>query len=389
VNQDEPPGRPAEPAAESSGAELGGAELGGAELGGAFHRQVVGPLIGRALPRLRYAAARLGSGSDVLGLDDAMSRDHDWGLRLTVLVDEADRAAAAPLGELLARDLPDQFRGRPVRFATSWDAAAVPQVQVATVGDFAVSRLGVNPLAGLSSLDWLILTGQSVLELVAGPVYADSTTELGAVRRALAWYPADVERYVLACGWQRVEQRLPFVGRTAETGQPLQSRLVCAGLASDLVSLAFLLHRRWQPYEKWREALLARLPGSDELAGALLAAVSAPGWSDREAALVAAIEALAAVQRRAGLPVPDPVVERFYDRPYRTLNAALPGLLLGGISDRVLARLRVRGGSVSQWADSVDVLADPGRRAALAAVYPDWLGPDSGPEPGIGEPPGG
>jgi hypothetical protein len=39
-----------------------------------------------------YAVGRLGSGSDVLGFDDAISRDHDWGCRLTLLVDETERA---------------------------------------------------------------------------------------------------------------------------------------------------------------------------------------------------------------------------------------------------------------------------------------------------------
>ncbi|WP_207944593.1 hypothetical protein [Actinomadura rubrisoli] len=72
----------------------------GAELAGAFHSDLVRPLLARAMPRLRYAAARLGSGSDVLGLDDAMSRDHDWGCRLTLLVDDA-------------RSTPTTWRSRP------------------------------------------------------------------------------------------------------------------------------------------------------------------------------------------------------------------------------------------------------------------------------------
>jgi hypothetical protein len=61
--------------------------LAGAGLARLFHADVVAPLLARELPRLRYAAGRLGSGSDVLGLDDPMSRDHDWGCRLTLLVD--------------------------------------------------------------------------------------------------------------------------------------------------------------------------------------------------------------------------------------------------------------------------------------------------------------
>lgn len=355
------------------------ADRSGGEVAAAFHREVVAPLIGAELPRLRYAAARLGSGSDVLGLDDARSRDHDWGLRLTLLVDEADRAAVPAVTALLDRRLPEEFRGLPVRFPTTWDPAPKHRVTVDTVGDFAVGRLGVSPqagrdaLAGMSSLDWLTLTGQAVLEITAGPVYADATAELAPVRRRLAWYPPDVERYVLACGWNRLAQRMPFVGRTAETGQPLGSLLLCAGLASDLISLAFLLHRRWEPYEKWREAMFARLPCAASLAGPLAAACGAAAWADREAGLAACVEVLAQVQRGAGLPTPDRAVTQFFDRPYLTVSGELSRLLLAQVADPVLARLGARAGSVAQWVDSVDVLAHPGRRAILAGVYRSWL----------------
>jgi hypothetical protein len=107
-----------------------GLDLSGRELAAAFHREVVGPLLARELPRLRYAAARLGSGSDVLGLDDTMSRDHDWGCRLTLLVDEVDRPAVAAMGDLLAHELPERFLGYPVRFAVTWDETVAHQVQV-------------------------------------------------------------------------------------------------------------------------------------------------------------------------------------------------------------------------------------------------------------------
>jgi hypothetical protein len=61
-----------------------------AELCRLFFAEVVKPLIDDAFPRLRYAAALLGSGSEVLGFDTAMSTDHDWGPRVDLFVGEDD-----------------------------------------------------------------------------------------------------------------------------------------------------------------------------------------------------------------------------------------------------------------------------------------------------------
>jgi hypothetical protein len=345
--------------------------LPGAELSRRFSAGVVEPLLSRAVPGLEYAAARLGSGSDVLGLDDPMSRDHDWGCRLTLLVDEDARDAVPRIRRMLEEELPERFGEFPVRFPVTWDRTVSHNVEVATVADFAVSRLGVDPVAGLSVLDWLTVTGQSVLELTAGPVFTDRTRTLAAVRRLLTWYPPDVERYVLAAGWQRLCQLMAMVGRTAEAGDELGSRLLSAGLTQDLVWLAFALSRRWAPYDKWRGTVFRSLPVAARL-GSLLDAVAAPGWRERESALAAACEVLVDVQRERGLPAPEAAVIPFWSRPYRMVDEAVPRGLLAGITDPEVARLPAAVGSIEQWVDSVDVLSYPGRRAALQAAYRAW-----------------
>lgn len=230
------------------------------------------------------------------------------------------------------------------------------------------SRLGVDPFGGLSALDWLSVTGQSVLEVTAGPVFIDRTRSLAAVRALLAWYPPDVERYVLSAGWQRLCQSLPMVGRTAGTGDELGSRLLSAGLAGDLVWLAFALSRRWAPYAKWRGTVFRSLPVAARLGPLLDAAVAAPGWRERENALAAACEVLLDIQRQRGLPAPRFAVIPFFDRPYRTVDQAVPQGLLAGITDSEVARLPPAG-SVEQWIDCTDVLSSPGRRAALPTAY--------------------
>jgi hypothetical protein len=327
----------------------------GAQFAEAFYREAVKPLLDREFPGLRYLAGRLGSGSDVIGFDDARSRDHDWGCRLNLLTDDP---APASLGELLERELPQTFRGRPVRFPVTWNPHDVHQVDIQTVQDFAASRLGVIPA---SDLDWLCLTGHSVLETVGGPVFHDETASFSPLKDLLSWYPEEVWYFVLASGWQKLAQSLHFVGRTADTGQELQSRLLTSRMITELIRLAFLLERSWIPYVKWTEAALRRLP----IAGRLRFTDSGT-WQEREQGLVDAIEVLAAKQRDLGLPTPDIAVQQFYDRPYRTVTAGLAEQLRAGAGDLQALPLI---GSIEQWVDSVDILARPEDRPATLETY--------------------
>ncbi|HEX4256306.1 MAG TPA: DUF4037 domain-containing protein [Streptosporangiaceae bacterium] len=353
--------------------DTGLAGASGADVARLFHAEAVAPILAREFPRLRYAAGRLGSGSDVLGLDDAMSRDHDWGCRLTLLVDQAD-AAAVPAGrDRLAAQLPDSWRGRPVRFATSWDHSEVHRVEVATVGDFARSRLGIDPLGPLAAVDWLMLTGQGVLEVTAGPVFIDQTTELRPVREVLRWYPAEVDRYLLAAGWLLVSFRLPMHGRAADRGDEAGSRVIAGAISGGLLRLALLVHRRWAPYEKWLGTAVRGLPDGAALTGFLTAATSAPDRGSREEAMAAAAEIILDVQRDRGVPVPRPAFNQYWDRPYPHVNPSVIRSLQAGIKDPDLTRLPAELGSIEQWCGDVELLARPSRRIALAAAYRAWL----------------
>lgn len=62
-----------------------------------------------------------------------------------------------------------------MRFPVTWDSSVTHKVHVATVAEFTASCLGVDPTGGLSVPGWLSLTGQSVLEVTASPVFVDRT----------------------------------------------------------------------------------------------------------------------------------------------------------------------------------------------------------------------
>lgn len=205
--------------------------------------------------------------------------------------------------------------------------------------------------------------------MVVGPtgrVFRDDTGELAEARRRLAWYPDDVWRYLLGCQWQRVAQLEPFVGRTGDVGDELGSRLIAASLVGDAMRLAFLIERQYAPYAKWFGTAFQRLTLAPALGGYLEAALVATGWRERESALVTGFERLGHASNALEFAdAVDPSPRRFYDRPYRVLDAHR----FRDALDRTIADPAVRAviervgwvGAVDQLSDCVDLLTDNDR----------------------------
>jgi hypothetical protein len=287
----------------------------GRELSRLFYEEAVAPLAGD----VRHSAALLGWGSDVLGFDTERSTDHGWGPRVQLFVeaDDVERVAAA-----VDEGLPATFRGWPVRFG--WDEHPVRHhVTVAPLGDWLVDeQLGFDPRAGMTVPDWLTAPQQLLLEVTAGLVFHDGLDELLPLREALAWYPHDVWLWLLACAWRRVDQEEPFVGRAAEAGDELGSRIVAARLARDLMRLCFLLERRYAPYAKWLGSAFRRLPVSQGVGPPLERALAADDHPAREEALVEAVQLVAAAHNALGLTkAVDPSARLFHERPFRVLGS--------------------------------------------------------------------
>ncbi|PRY14447.1 DUF4037 domain-containing protein [Kineococcus rhizosphaerae] len=336
----------------------------GADLARRFHHEVVEPLVRGEFGDVPLVAGRFGGGSDVLGHDDDVSADHDWGLRTTLLV-----PAGPPVARFLQDALPAEFAGHPVRFPTTWDGSARHRVEVATVEDFVRARLGVGPQDPWSVADWLSFTGQAVLELRAGPVFADDEGRWEELRRRLTWYPDDVWRYLVASAWKQLEQELPFVGRTGSRGDDLGSRVIAARLGEVAVRLGLLLDRTWAPYAKWLGTAAAAAPGGRVLP-ALSRALRAQDWREREDALCAALEDLLAHQRDV-LGGPARATGPFHDRPFRGVVEHLAEDVLAPVTDPAVRALPLGAGSVEGFVRAVDVLVRPDLRRALAAGLTD------------------
>ncbi|MET8149857.1 DUF4037 domain-containing protein [Actinoplanes sp. NPDC049668] len=349
-----------------------------------FYAEAVRPLLEQAYPGLPHAAARVGPGSEVLGFDSERSADHDWGPRLELFLTAGDAARHGErLSALLADRLPKRVRGWPtnfepadvrVRVMTDTTGPVAHRVHITDVASWSAGLLGFDARGGVTAADWLATPAQRLAEVTGGAVFHDDIGELTGLRERLRWYPADVWRCLLAAQWTRIAQEEAFVGRAAEAGDDLGSRLLAARLARDVMRLCLLLGRRYPPYGKWLGTAFARLPGAAAIAAALREAVAADDPARRESALCDAYEATGRWQNRLGLARPvDPARRQYHDRPYRVIDAArFAAALIERVEDPALAAAAPYG-AVDQYVDSTDVLCRPDLTGALAAV----LGRDS------------
>jgi hypothetical protein len=336
----------------------------GNEISRAYYLEVVRPILEARWPGLPHTAGRLGAGSDVLGLDDATSRDHDWGLRLSLLV--ADDLVETVDAHLDA-SLPPTFAGLPTRFAFTGSTEARHHIETATVSGFLHDKLGFSDPTSMRVEDWLSVTGQAVLEVSAGPVFSDTNGVLQAARSALEWYPRDVWTYVVASCWIQLEEEMPLMGRAGQVGDERGSRVIGSRLAQTVMDLAFLLHRTWAPYSKWFGTMFDRLPDSRAIGEHLDAALGAEGWRSRQEHIARALDLVLALQHEAGLPAPAPATVPFWDRPFLFPNEEISTALLDSVTDPAVRALPRGRGGIEQITHNIAVLVDPAARRRLLA----------------------
>ncbi|MFJ9622713.1 DUF4037 domain-containing protein [Streptomyces sp. NPDC101181] len=362
--------------------------LPGLELSRILYEEAVRPILEAELPGLRYAAARVGPGSEVLGFDTARSADHDWGPRLDLFLERADAEAYGErIHRLLAERLPKHVRGWPTHFRHAGpsdpvghmeptDGPVDHRVAVREAGGWLHDQLGLRLPGAAGDIpqptvrDWLAMPQQRLAEVTGGAVFHDGVGTLTRARRELAWYPDQVWRYLLACQWQRISQEEAFVGRCAEVGDDLGSAVVAGRLVRDLMRLCLLLEREYAPYGKWLGSAFARLAVAGDLLPSLRGAVTADDYATRERHLCDAYGRVAAAQNRTGLTEEvDPARRPYHSRPFQVLHAErFAHALARTVTEPELRGLPLTGG-VDQWADSTDFLARPGAvRAAVEAL---------------------
>ena len=359
----------------------------GLALARAFYQQAVAPIVQAQFPDLRHSAGLLGSGSEVLGCDSPMSRDHHWGPRVMLfLPDEAHRQHRAALHAHLSERLPYRFMGYSTHFSApktgddddgtqllqDIDSGPVNhRVEILTLAGFMRDEMGIDSLP-LQTADWLSLPQQKLLAFTAGGIFRDDL-DIAAVRRALRYYPDDLWLYLLACGWARISQDEHLAPRAGCAGDELGSALTAGRLVRSIMQLCFLMARRYAPYPKWFGTAFAELDCGPALIPILQRVQRGATWREREKSLCAAYENLNAQHNGLGLTAAiQPALRPFHARGFMvSAGWRYAAALIAAIRDPALRRFAERRqiGSIDQFSDQTDLREAVRLRAKIAALY--------------------
>ena len=306
----------------------------GLELCRGFFFDIAKPLLDRYFPALRYTAGLIGYGSDVLGYDDEVSRDHMWGPRFYLFLSPEDISRKGDILEIFSEHFPYQYQGFSVNFTQPdpqdngvrrpalIDSGRVdPLVFIETIDGFLEDEIGAASPSALDPFDWLAISEHRLLSLVSGTLFVD---KLGVADRLapLRYYPREVKAYLIASNWDIIASEQAFAKRCGALGDDIGSRLVCARIADRLMRLCFLYRETYAPYSKWFGTAFERLDVDSELKRRVRLALESPDVESREEHLVRAQALTADLHNQSG--VTEPVayrIESYFGRDIRVIFA--------------------------------------------------------------------
>ena len=249
------------------------------------------PVLNEHIPDVmaRSAAGLVGEGSECLGVDDHISRDHDWGAAFCLWVPDELLASERERIESAFALLPDTFDGYPTRL--------MPEARMGRVGPLPLRGfyrrfLGLDH-APASWQEWRAIPEYHLCSCTNGAVFLDSGGEFSAMREELLrYYPEDVRRKKIAARCMIMAQAGQYnLPRALQRGETVTAMLAAARFAEAALSMTFLLNRRFMPFYKWAPRLAQNLPILGTAAANILKKLAQTSW-DAPSSAMPAIEAI-------------------------------------------------------------------------------------------------
>jgi len=357
----------------------------GLELCRRFFLEAVKPVLDAGFANVEYSAALIGSGSEVLGFDTAMSTDHNWGPRAMLFFhEETNPGTLDAIHETLRHRLPYSFLGYSTHFGEpcsseedrgtqlleTIDSGLVNHhVETFYIKDYFRQYLNMDIIA---PADWLTITQQHLRSVTGGAVYHD---DIGfqAIRDRFTYYPRDIWLYLMAASWTRIGQEEHLAPRAGFVGDELGASVIASRLVRDIMLLCFLMERQYAPYPKWFGPAFQQLECATDLMPLLSRVQSSETWQMQEKHLCMAYTVIAEKHNALNLTEPLPTIPvNFHGRPFRVIEGwRFSAALCKQIQDPEVKRIaeKTQIGCIDHFSDSTDLREAVSLRPTLRQMY--------------------
>lgn len=233
----------------------------GLEIAKAFYHEYGEPMLREKFPEILpfMAVGLLGRGSECLGFDDEVSRDHDFEPGFCVFLpgeEIVDRRTAFLLERAYA-GLPKEFMG--LRRAVISPVGGARHGVLRTA-EFMTDLVGSSD-GRLDLTGWMTVPDHALTEALSGEIFTDPYGEVTAIRERLRRQPVDVKRKKMAGHLLLMGQSGQYnYKRCLAHGETAAAQLAVTEFVKSTMSVVFLLNNTYQPYYKWSFRAMRALP---------------------------------------------------------------------------------------------------------------------------------
>jgi hypothetical protein len=226
----------------------------------AFFFDVLKPILEREFPleTSQTAFGVFGYGSEVLQLDDEYSGDHHWGLRINALMpDYLFEGRQDEILHVVDANLPATYRG----FSLQEGLSGGKGLSLVSLEAYLRSTIGAAQPPETYE-EWLRIPEEDIVHVVNGEIWLDESGCFTAIRKAfLDYYPEPVRLRKIA-HWCRYFSGMGSYAlkRALLRGNDYYATVAFGKAIRWGVQLAFMLDKRYYPYDKWIIAYLRQLP---------------------------------------------------------------------------------------------------------------------------------
>ncbi len=233
------------------------AEITGLELCRKYYEAYGKPMLEKEFPGYvkRMAVGLVGEGSDCMGFDDSLSRDHDWGPGFCIFIPKELEAEIGDKLRAAYEALPEEFMG----FRRAKTAQGKQRTGVWTIEEFYGKYAGMGDSREPA---WRELEDCSLLAATDGEVFTDPEGRFTEIReKLLKGFPEEILYLKLAEDAAKISQTGQYnYFRMMERGDRLTAEGELAACLKHVMRLWHHLNGAYAPHDKWLKKSCLRLP---------------------------------------------------------------------------------------------------------------------------------